>query len=143
MNSSLSFYLSENDLENLQCLLLATHHQISLSLTLNPPDVPCFPVIESNGKFIFGSNNFTRYISEMKKLSYFDEIMDDILDLEEFQLKPSLNLLLEQRINWEGKIFFFFFMSLLVCSGSGVVMCSILENGIQDDDLLCFTTVFG
>jgi hypothetical protein len=99
---SLLFHKNSDD-EYLQCSLLSQCCQgitFESSFVEQSADYPCYPVLLFNGKTIFGVNNIARYFaSEGIVSSHFE----DLLDIEEFQIRPNCNLLLSQKISWEGK----------------------------------------
>lgn len=97
-----------SDNEFLQCSLLSQCCQgitFQYSFIEQSADYPCYPVLLFNGKTIFGVNNITRYFASE---GFISSHFEDLLDIEEFQIRPHCNLLLNQKISWEGKLTFMF-----------------------------------
>lgn len=118
MSSSNSFkvYLSSNEIENLQIIFLTT--KLNLNITLGEKqinNVPCYPVVEvnnnnnNNNKLIFGSNNISRYF-----INNYDSLFEDLLDIEEFQIRTNNKTLLNQKIAWNGIIYSTLIMIIMI-----------------------------
>lgn len=99
--SQIIFYKNTDD-EYLQCAYLTKYCNETTSFTplfVQNSDYPCYPVLLHNGKTIFGGNNIARYFASEEMLtSHFE----DLLDIEEFQIKPHCLTLSNQKISWEG-----------------------------------------
>lgn len=114
--SSFKVYLSSNDFENLQILLLTSKLNYNLLLGDNKINAPCYPVIEINSnKLIFGSNNISRYFINNNNNNNYNSYFEDLLDIEEFQIRTNNKTLLNQKItSWNGKFIYLFLEYFIV-----------------------------
>jgi hypothetical protein len=99
----ITIYLSDNDYENVQSLLVGLTFGLKFVTGSGSIDAPAFPVVHRCGTIIFGANNVSRYLAqEFSKPNLLSNAIDEILDVEEFQIRSNLNLLLSQKISWSG-----------------------------------------
>jgi hypothetical protein len=98
-------FKNNTDDEYLQCSYLrqcAPNGTVFQASFPQQADFPCYPVLVVNErKSIFGVNNIIRYFASDEILS---SRVEDLLDIEEFQMKPNCTMLLNQKIAWEGNL---------------------------------------
>jgi hypothetical protein len=118
-------FKNNTDDEYLQCAYLSQRANGAVFQASFPQQAnfPCYPVLVVNErKSIFGVNNIIRYFASAEILT---SRVEDLLDLEEFQIKPYCTMLLAQKVDWEGNLKYL--MSVLI-----KMMIALFHDGLRN-----------
>lgn len=92
----MSFTLSDDAGENMQCFLVAAACDITLSVCTEVLNVPQYPALVSANSVLFGSSSICRGLALQRTKTpeeYEDDWFQDALDLEEHYIRPACKTL--------------------------------------------------